>query len=198
MGSPSLLFLFLAVLAFVTVDCSYEGDVLYAWKIKLEDPNNVLKSWDSSLANPCTWSHVTCNSNNNVTRVDLGNAGLSGPLIPDLGNLTFLQYFEVFENKINGSIPSEIGKLLKLVSLDLKYNHLSGFIPESLGNLTSLRFMRLNHNNLTGTVPKEIFQLIGSGNLWTLDLSDNDLNGTVRATNPIGFAITTVIQDPKA
>lgn len=45
------------------------GDALNALKSSLNDPNNVLQSWDPTLVNPCTWLHVTCNSENSVTRV---------------------------------------------------------------------------------------------------------------------------------
>ncbi|GKU96221.1 hypothetical protein SLEP1_g9482 [Rubroshorea leprosula] len=38
-------------------------------KSKLADPYNVLQSWDPTLFNPCTWLHITCNSNNSVTWV---------------------------------------------------------------------------------------------------------------------------------
>ncbi|KAK6947068.1 Leucine-rich repeat-containing N-terminal, plant-type, partial [Dillenia turbinata] len=87
-----LAFLLIAVIAIVTVESNLEVDVLIAWKDQLVDPNNVLQSWDPTLANPCTWFHVTCNSYNSVVRVDLGDAGISGPLVPELGQLSNLQY----------------------------------------------------------------------------------------------------------
>ncbi|CAL5329645.1 unnamed protein product [Camellia sinensis] len=72
------------------------GDALNMLKTNLVDPNNVLQSWDATLATPCTWFHVTCNSENSVTRVDLGNANLSGQLVPELGQLLNLQYLGNF------------------------------------------------------------------------------------------------------
>ncbi|KAL4580844.1 hypothetical protein LXL04_017049 [Taraxacum kok-saghyz] len=113
-----------------------EGDALIALKIKLADPNNVLQSWDQTLVNPCTWYHVTCNLQNSVTRLDLGNANLTGQLVPQLGELAKLQYLELFGNKITGKIPNELGNLTKLVSLDLYMNRLKGHIPSTLGNLS--------------------------------------------------------------
>ncbi|XP_031282209.1 leucine-rich repeat protein 1-like [Pistacia vera] len=172
MASQALVsFLFAFDIVITTVRCNSEGDVLSSWKATLVDPNNVLQSWDPTLVNPCNWFHVTCNSKNSVTRVDLGNAGLHGPLVPQLGNLTNLQYLEVFENNITGSIPDEIGHLTSLVSLDLYNNKLSGPIPATLGNLKSLRFM---------------------------NVANNSLAGTVHSTNSTGYAVTTIIQDPRA
>ncbi|KAK8953321.1 Somatic embryogenesis receptor kinase 2 [Platanthera guangdongensis] len=69
-----------------------EGDALYALRRSLTDPENVLKSWDPTLVNPCTWFHITCNQENRVTRMDLGNSNLSGRLVPDLAKLEHLQY----------------------------------------------------------------------------------------------------------
>ncbi|VFQ88840.1 unnamed protein product [Cuscuta campestris] len=84
-------------------------DSLKALSDNLVDPNNVLESWDSSLVNPCTWFHVTCNTNNNVIRIDLGNSGLSGQLVSDLGNLKHLQYLILSNNKLTGPIPTKLG-----------------------------------------------------------------------------------------
>ncbi|KAJ4711472.1 Receptor-like kinase [Melia azedarach] len=199
MASPSLpSFLFVIAAALATVNCNIEGDALNAWKITLVDPNNVLQSWDPTLVNPCTWFHISCNANNSVVRVDLGNAGLRGPLVPQLGLLTNLEYLEVFNNGLTGIIPNEIGKLRKLISLDLYYNQLSGPIPATLGNLKSARFIRLNNNNLTGTIPIGVSCLVLSGNLEILNVANNSLAGTVQATNTTGYAITTIIQDPRA
>ncbi|XP_050224733.1 LOW QUALITY PROTEIN: leucine-rich repeat protein 1-like [Mercurialis annua] len=186
-------------LAIATVDCNSEVDVLNAWKNVLTDPNNVLSSWDPTLVNPCTWFHVTCNSNNSVTRLDLGNAGLAGPLIPQLGQLANLQYLEISGNSFTGFIPSEIGNLTKLISLGLDHNYLSGAIPSSFTNLGSLRIVRLNSNNLSGILPMTfITSLVETGNLIILNVSDNYFSGTVRANNPKEFAVTTIVQDPKA
>jgi somatic embryogenesis receptor kinase 1 len=118
-----------------------EGDALHTLRVTLVDPNNVLQSWDPTLVNPCTWFHVTCNNENSVIRVDLGNAELSGHLVPELGVLKNLQYLELYSNNITGPIPSNLGNLTNLVSLDLYLNSFSGPIPESLGKLSKLRFL---------------------------------------------------------
>ncbi|KAH7845800.1 hypothetical protein Vadar_006187 [Vaccinium darrowii] len=116
-------------------------DFLNSFRVNLEDPNNVLQNWDPTLVNPCTWHHVTCNYDNSVTRVDLGNAALSGQLVPQLGMLKNLQYLELFNNNISGPILSDLGNLTNLVSLDLYSNSFSGEIPDTLGNLLTLRFL---------------------------------------------------------
>ncbi|KAL5562954.1 hypothetical protein UlMin_032701 [Ulmus minor] len=167
-----------------------EGDALNALKTNLADPNNVLQSWDPTLVNPCTWFHVSCNSENSVTRVDLGNANLSGQLVPQLGQLANLQYLELYSNNISGKIPDELGNLTNLVSLDLYLNNLSGGIPDTLRKLSKLRFLRLNNNSISGTIP---FSLTTVDSLQVLDLSNNKLtgdipiNGSFTLFTPISF-----------
>jgi somatic embryogenesis receptor kinase 1 len=168
-----------------------EGDALHTLRVTLVDPNNVLQSWDPTLVNPCTWFHVTCNNENSVIRVDLGNAELSGHLVPELGVLKNLQYLELYSNNITGPIPSNLGNLTNLVSLDLYLNSFSGPIPESLGKLSKLRFLRLNNNSLTGSIPMSLTNIT---TLQVLDLSNNRLSGSVPDNGsfslftPISFA----------
>ncbi|KAL8540626.1 hypothetical protein ACS0TY_002032 [Phlomoides rotata] len=180
----------LVIARFSRVSANAEGDALSALKNNLLDPNNVLQSWDATLVNPCTWFHVTCNNDNYVTRVDLGNANLSGQLVSQLGALSFLQYLELYSNNISGPIPSELGNLTNLVSLDLYLNNLSGSIPATLGNLKRLRFLRLNNNTLTGQIPMTLTTV---DTLQVLDLSTNRLtgqipvNGSFQLFTPISF-----------
>ncbi|KAB5529980.1 hypothetical protein DKX38_020061 [Salix brachista] len=163
-----------------------EGDALHSLRSNLYDPNNVLQSWDPTLVNPCTWFHVTCNNDNSVIRVDLGNAALSGQLVPQLGLLKNLQYFslalvkgilrELYSNNISGQIPSDLGNLTTLLSLDLYLNSFTGLIPDTLGKLSKLRFLDLSNNRLSGVVPDN-----GSFSLFTpISFANNlDLCGPV-------------------
>ncbi|KAG6480082.1 LRR receptor kinase BAK1-like [Zingiber officinale] len=185
-----LLWLILASASIRRVLANAEGDALNSLKSNLDDPNNVLQSWDPSLVNPCTWFHVTCSPDNHVIRVDLGNAQLSGALVPQLAQLTNLQYLELYSNRISGPIPSELGNLSNLVSLDLYLNNITGGIPDSLANLQKLRFLRLNNNSLSGQIPVSLTNI---GTLQVLDLSSNDLTGNIPITGsfarftPISF-----------
>ncbi|KAK9286128.1 hypothetical protein L1049_014509 [Liquidambar formosana] len=190
-SASALLRFILVFYSLLRVSCNSEGDALNALKTNLADPNNVLQSWDPTLVNPCTWFHVTCNSENSVTRVDLGNANLSGQLVSQLGQLANLQYLELYSNNISGRIPDELGNLTNLVSLDLYLNNLIGPIPDTLGKLQKLRFLRLNNNSLTGHIP---MLLTTVNSLQVLDLSNNQLtgptpiNGSFSLFTPISFA----------
>ncbi|KAH9718355.1 non-specific serine/threonine protein kinase [Citrus sinensis] len=152
------------------------SEALNNFKLKLQDPKNTLESWDPALDSPCTWFHVTCNKENSVTRVDLGNAGLAGELVPELGQLKNLTYLELYGNKLTGKIPSALGNLMNLQSLDLYTNNINGWIPDTLGELKQLQFLRLNNNSLSGLIPTS---LTGISGLKVLDLSNNFLSGRV-------------------
>lgn len=158
-----------------------EGNALHALRSRLSDPTNVLQSWDPTLVNPCTWFHVTCDSNNHVIRLDLGNSNISGTLGPELGQLKHLQYLELYRNEISGKIPKELGNLKNLIGMDLYDNKFEGKIPKSLAKLKSLKFLRLNNNKLTGSIPRELTTL---SNLKIFDVSNNNLCGTIPVDGP--------------
>ncbi|KAL1812039.1 hypothetical protein ACET3Z_022104 [Daucus carota] len=174
----ALLFFLLSVPA---VLCNSEGNALHVLRTRLSDPNNVLQSWDPTLVNPCTWFHVTCDNQNSVTRLDLGNANFSGSLGSELGELKNLQYLELYRNNIDGKIPKELGKLKNLISMDLYNNKFEGRIPKSFAKLKSLRFLRLNDNNLSGPIPRKLSKL---SNLKVFDVSNNNLCGTIPVDGP--------------
>nr|AFP87140.1 somatic embryogenesis receptor-like kinase [Camellia nitidissima] len=187
----SLLWLVMVFHPLTMISANMEGDALHNLRSNLEDPNNVLQSWDPTLVNPCTWFHVTCNNENSVIRVDLENAALSGQLVPQLGQLKNLQYLELYSNNMSGPIPSDLGNLTNLVSLDLYLNGFTGPIPDTLGKLTKLRFFRLNNNSLSGSIPMSLINITA---LQVLDLSNNRLsgpvpdNGSFTLFTPISFA----------
>ncbi|KAJ3673938.1 hypothetical protein LUZ60_005930 [Juncus effusus] len=160
---------------------NYEGEALIAFRSRLSDPNKVLQSWNQNLVNPCTWFHVTCDSQNRVIRLDLGNSKISGPIGPELGRLQHLQYLELYRNNFEGKIPKELCNLKSLISMDMYENKLDGGIPKSLSKLKSLRFLRLNNNKLTGYIPRELATL---SNLKVIDFSNNDFCGTIPVDGP--------------
>ncbi|KAF2322535.1 hypothetical protein GH714_018244 [Hevea brasiliensis] len=145
-----------------------EGDALNALKTNLVDPNNVLQSWDPTLVNPCTWFHVTCNSENSVTRVDLGNANLTGQLVSQLGQLSNLQYLSLKHATLESL---GIGGPFSPAYAS-EQNSLSGTIPMPLTTIASLQVLDLSSNKLTGDVPVN-----GSFSLFTpISFKNNLLN----------------------
>ncbi|CAL0300367.1 unnamed protein product [Lupinus luteus] len=173
---PLSLLLLLLQFPLPSFSTNSEGNALHALRTRLSDPYNVLQSWDPTLVNPCTWFHVTCDSNNHVMRLDLGNSNISGALGPELGQLKHLRYLELYGNDFRGKIPDKLGNLKALISMDLYDNKFEGKIPKSFGKLKSLKFLRLNNNKLTGPIPRQLTRL---ANLKVFDVSNNDLCGTI-------------------
>jgi len=82
-------------------------------------------------------------------------------------------------NELTGPIPPEIGNLTNLTYLDLKYNQLTGEIPSEIGNLTNLILLSLYTNQLTGEIPEQVCDLIESNNLdISFILDGNNLTNT--------------------
>ncbi|MCB0198900.1 MAG: hypothetical protein KDI03_02415 [Anaerolineae bacterium] len=63
---------------------------------------------------------------------------MSGPIPPELGDLSNLENLALEENHLSGSIPPKLGQLSNLCDLNLSENELTGTIPPQLGNLTGL------------------------------------------------------------
>ena len=100
----------------------------------------------------------------------LQNGGLTGSIPPEIGNLPNLLHLYLDGNQLTGSIPPEIGNLLNLEQLDIQDNQLTGDIPTEIGQLTNLQVLRLNENQLTGAIPAGISDLP----LEIIRLSDNN------------------------
>ncbi|CDP19861.1 unnamed protein product [Coffea canephora] len=134
----------------------------------------------------------------------LGLAGnlLSGKIPNSLGNLQKLNKIDLSKNELLGSIPATFKNFQNLLSMDLSNNKLNGSIPPEILHLPSLSaFLNLSRNCLTGPLPEEVGFLEGSlehlllarnmlsghipdtlgdiRGLGTLDLSLNQLNGTI-------------------
>ncbi|XP_010549936.1 PREDICTED: protein NSP-INTERACTING KINASE 1 [Tarenaya hassleriana] len=165
---------------------NFEVRALMDIKASLNDPHGVLESWDRDAVDPCSWTMVTCSSENFVISLGTPSQSLSGTLSPSIGNLTNLQIVLLQNNNISGRLPTELGRLTKLQTLDLSDNFFHGEIPSSLGRLRSLQYLRLNNNSLSGAFP---LSLANMTQLAFLDLSYNNLSGPVPSFAAKTFSI---------
>ncbi|KAH0886056.1 hypothetical protein HID58_062152 [Brassica napus] len=153
-----------------------EVEALINIKNELHDPHGVLNNWDEFSVDPCSWTMITCSSDNLVTILGVPSQSLSGTLSASISNLTNLHQVLLQNNNISGNIPPELSSLPKLQTLDLSNNRFSGEIPGSVNQLTSLLYLRLNNNSLSGPFPASLSQI---PHLSFLDLSYNNLRGPV-------------------
>ena len=125
------------------------------------------------------WYGVTTNSEGRVTELELGFPGgnnLTGPIPPELGNLSNLEGLVIYDNQLTGPIPPELGNLFNLEHLSLHENQLTGPIPPELGNLSNLKGLDIGENQLTGPIPPELGNLSNLEFLW---LNRNQLTGPI-------------------
>ncbi|KAH7669441.1 Leucine-rich repeat protein [Dioscorea alata] len=85
--------------------------------------------------------------------IDLSNNQLFGSIPEELASLYGLQSLNLSGNTLEGEIPDKLGRMKQLQSLDLSRNKLSGSIPATLSNLTFLSLFNVSHNNLSGRIP---------------------------------------------
>ena len=117
------------------------------------------------------WHGISVDDDGRVMELKLSDNGLTGPIPPELGNLTRLRVLFLTGNGLTGRIPPELGNLTRLTKLRLEGNGLTGPIPPELGKLTRLTELRLEGNGLTGPIPPEL------GNLTRLRLLFLHRNG---------------------
>ncbi|CAM6095188.1 unnamed protein product [Calypogeia fissa] len=122
--------------------------------------------------------------------LSLSHNRFSGP-IPEwlYKGRTSLQILELNFNKVLGSIPEGFFGLPQIQTLDFSYNQLSGHLPQTqpFTNVSKLEFqftsaVNLGHNNIQGDIPASFFAGL-SDYIAILDLSDNQLSGTLQGMN---------------
>ncbi|KAL7197823.1 hypothetical protein ACSBR2_020362 [Camellia fascicularis] len=102
--------------------------------------------------------------------LDLSETGFSGELPNSIGQLEYLEDLYLHDCNFSGTIPRS-PKNLSI--LDLSHNNFEGPIPP-FSIFSQLIDIDFSNNQLTGPIP--LFHLV---NLRSLDLSSNNLSGTV-------------------
>ncbi|KAK1434731.1 hypothetical protein QVD17_00481 [Tagetes erecta] len=134
--------------------------------------------------------------------LDLSQNFFVGRLPDDISRLSpELWYLNLFNNNFTGDIPVNISRLSKLSTLLLQQNLFNGTFPEEIGYLTDLeelnladndftpsrlplsftqmkriRYFYMGETNLIGEIPGN---LSGMGAIELLDLSVNQMNGSI-------------------
>lgn len=105
---------------------------------------------------------------------------ISGSIPQIIGNLTELNYLDLYMNSFSGGIPITLGNLTKLLGLDLAINNITGVIPSGLFNIPTLsEYFYLSNNNLEETIPQEIGNL---KNLVEFHAESNKFSGEIPIT----------------
>lgn len=139
--------------------------------------------WISSVPTDDTYGAGSivdvCNEDGMLMSLVLSRNGLKGFIPPEIFTLLpDLQVFDVLDNYLSGSLPSEIGLTTDLSDIIIRGNDLTGTLfPTEIGLLTNL-YVVLAHTNpeATGRFPSELGLCT---NLNTLVISNTKLYGTL-------------------
>jgi hypothetical protein len=105
----------------------------------------------------CTWTGVTCDTNDMVTAIRWPGRQRLGRLPADIGLLSSsLVTLDLSENMVAGTIPSGLYALTQLQYLFLQNNLLTGTLSSQIGDLSALRKIFLGSNTLIGSIPSEL------------------------------------------
>ncbi|XWS15643.1 hypothetical protein CRYUN_Cryun34aG0019200 [Craigia yunnanensis] len=108
--------------------CDRQVTTLLEIASALSYPYKLSLAWEGNDA--CkNWSFVTCDSEKNITKIDLRKQQLNGTISPAFASLTVLRFLHLNGNNLTGSIPDSMTKLAHLKVLDVSNNNLSGVIP---------------------------------------------------------------------
>ncbi|XP_051119277.1 LRR receptor-like serine/threonine-protein kinase RPK2 [Andrographis paniculata] len=180
-----LIFLYVFFLALNGVVSAADSDksTLLELKASLLDPNGVLKSWDSTASDHCSWAWVSCDSNSRVVALNITGQGNSEscariarfPLYgfgirrpcSDGSNSSF---------KLFGKLSASVAKLSELRILSLPFNDISGEIPVDIWGMEKLEVLDLEGNLLSGFLPAKFS---GLRSLKALNLGFNSISGGI-------------------
>ncbi|XP_058076019.1 receptor-like protein EIX2 isoform X2 [Magnolia sinica] len=157
-----------------------ERKALTTFRKGLNDPSNLLSSWDDA-PDCCKWRGITChNTTGYVLKLELhadndsylGMPQLSGGIDPALVGLKHLQFLDLSYNAFTDiPIPQLMGSMNELRHLNLSSAGFSGRIPRQLGNLSHLISLQLSSNSLNSLSAKNLWWLTSLPSLKYLDMS---------------------------
>ncbi|KAK7372245.1 hypothetical protein VNO80_05619 [Phaseolus coccineus] len=125
---------------------------------------------------------------NTTVHFHMNNNSLSGKIPPQLSSLGSLLHLLLDNNKLTGDLPSELSEMPSLKILQLDNNNFGGnSIPHSYANMSKLIKLSLRNCNLQGPIP----DLSTIPRLTYLDLSFNQFNESI-PTNKLSDNITTI------
>ncbi|XP_076952788.1 uncharacterized protein LOC143626666 [Bidens hawaiensis] len=120
--------------------------------------------------------------NRNLCELDLSSNKLTGTIPRDLCASNQLRILILQKNFLFGSIPEDLGTCSSLVRVRLGENYLNGSIPDGLVYLPELNLLELQNNDLWGNVSDNWNQVSKPVKLSQLDLSNNQLSGSLPAS----------------
>ncbi|KNA19097.1 hypothetical protein SOVF_064750 [Spinacia oleracea] len=127
-----------------------------------------LSYWNSQSY--CNYTGVTCNIQNQVTKVNISGWSLKGSLPSNLCSyLPELRVLDISNNSIQGTFPDGIINCSFLEVLNMSSLNLSGKLP-NFSRMKSLRALDLSYNLFDGDFPMSIMNLT---NIEVVNFNEN-------------------------
>ncbi|TYI91989.1 hypothetical protein E1A91_D02G034700v1 [Gossypium mustelinum] len=120
-------------------------------------------------------SFLDLSDNHFLQFLDLSQNNLSGS-IPSCFNPPYIQHVHLHGNRLRGPLSLAFYNSSSIVTLDLGGNNLTGSIPKWIYTLSSLSVLLLKDNHFHGKVPIELCKL---HSLSIIDLSQNMFSGPI-------------------
>jgi hypothetical protein len=139
--------------------------------------------WEDGAAatncTPCTWYGIKCDNLENVIEINLYNNNLNGIVPSTLQDLTKLRSIKLLVNNLSGTFPDIWTNMADLQFIDFSNNQFTGSMPSSLGNLLKLNTLYIENNNMTGGLLPAIGDLPNIDVYWA---KGNDFSGCFPGT----------------
>ena len=104
------------------------------------------------------WYGVETDASGRVSGLGFADNGLTGTLLPEIGNLSHLGSVVFWGNALTGPVPRAFWSLpLDLVALT--GNQVTGTLPPEVGDLNDLSFLDLGWTAMTGPLPASMTNL---------------------------------------
>ncbi|XP_031255310.1 receptor-like protein kinase HSL1 [Pistacia vera] len=131
-----------------------------------------IELYNNSLSGelPVKWRNTTT-----LLRLDASTNELTGTIPPELCELQ-LESLNLFENRLEGTLPEIISGSINLKELKLFNNKLSGHLPSQLGTNSALQVLDVSYNQFSGEIPEG---LCSNGSLEDLVLIYNSFSGQI-------------------
>jgi hypothetical protein len=155
------------------------------WFQQMDEEGDFVKTWSNIVGwlgkSECEWYGIDC-VNRSVTGISFYNSATkvannyAGSIPPDIGLLTSLQVFSMYDNDVTGTIPESIGRCSQMKQFDIARGSVKGTLPSSLGQWTDVYYIDVSENEIIGTFPE-------SADSWTnityISLAQNQLSGSI-------------------
>ncbi|XBI15409.1 hypothetical protein VPH35_057830 [Triticum aestivum] len=87
-----------------------------------------------------------------------------------------LQYLDISNNNLQGSVPVEIFRIPSMIGIDLSFNNLDERLSSDIGNAKQLIYFQLSSNKLSGDIPNTLGDC---ESLEEIQLGSNIFSGSI-------------------